>query len=119
MFLVHAYPNQVLRTWVEHVQSIMLYCLVHYFRGITAKYGSHEMRHKMSSIPNLESERACYEVLKEIEKYDGPDGSCVCKCFYFFDCTNTYKRVERLGKAQTVQVHIVWIEQVLFTHVQE
>src|SRR5947209_20532717 len=46
------------RSWDEHIQHIFIYCLVHFYRGIDAKFANHVLRDEMRRLPNLDTEDA-------------------------------------------------------------
>ena len=49
------------RSWQEHVQSIFIYCLVHFYRGIDAKFANHPLRNEMRRLPELDTQEALNE----------------------------------------------------------
>jgi hypothetical protein len=46
------------RSWQEHIQHIFIYCLVHFFRGIDAKFASHPLRNEMRRLHELDTKEA-------------------------------------------------------------
>lgn len=46
------------RDWQDECEHILIYCLVHFFRGIDAKFANHPLRNEMRRLPELDSEEA-------------------------------------------------------------
>lgn len=55
-------------SWQEHIQSIMLYCIVHFYKGIQERFSQHEQYFQMRAPPELHSKEACLKLLTELAK---------------------------------------------------
>lgn len=56
------------RSWAIHIQYILIYCRVHFARGIQSRFASHPMAHAMRSLPDLTSAEDCHELLDILTK---------------------------------------------------
>lgn len=57
-----------------HLQHIIVYCLIHYYRAIRTGRWSEEAKHQMRQLPNLENAQACENLLTELSLDDSTKG---------------------------------------------
>jgi hypothetical protein len=56
------------KTVTEHVQHVVIYCLVHFYRGLHSVYRNHPHYQSMKSLPEMQSEKDCKLLLNRLKQ---------------------------------------------------